>query len=81
MCAHPMRERRARFGEMIQIDGSPHDWFEGRGDYCTLLVFIDDATGRLTQLRFTPTETTLGYMQGTARSHTGARRASGALQR
>ena len=63
VCAHPMRERRARFGEMIQIDGSPHDWFEGRGDYCTLLVFIDDATGQLTQLRFTPTETTLGYMR------------------
>ena len=61
VCAHPMRERRARFGELIQIDGSPHDWFEGRGDYCTLLVFIDDATGRLTQLRFAPTETTLGY--------------------
>ncbi|GAB1235609.1 hypothetical protein UT5_20040 [Ferrigenium sp. UT5] len=63
VCAHPMRERRARFGEMIQIDGSPHDWFEGRGEYCTLLVFIDDATGKLTQLRFMPTETTLGYMR------------------
>ena len=63
VCAHPMRERRARFGELIQIDGSPHDWFEGRGPYCTLLVFIDDATGKLTQLRFMPTETTLGYMQ------------------
>lgn len=61
ICAHPMRERRARFGELIQIDGNPHDWFEGRGEYCTLLVFIDDATGRLTQLRFAPTETTLGY--------------------
>jgi hypothetical protein len=48
---------------MIQIDGSPHDWFEGRVDRCTLLVFIDDATGRLTQLRFAPSETTLGYMQ------------------
>lgn len=63
VCTHPMRERRVRFGELIQIDGSPHDWFEGRGEYCTLLVFIDDATGRLTQLRFTPTETTLGYMR------------------
>ena len=63
ICTHPMRERRARFGEMIQIDGSPHDWFEGRRARCTLLVFIDDATGRLTQLRFTPTETTLGYMR------------------
>ena len=62
VCAHPMRARRARFGELIQIDGSPHDWFEGRGDYCTLLVFIDDATGQLTQLRFAPTETTLDYM-------------------
>lgn len=63
ICAHPMRERRARFGELLQIDGSPHDWFEGRGEYCTLLVFIDDATGSLTQLRFAPTETTLGYMR------------------
>ena len=62
-CAHPMRERRTRFGELIQIDGSPHDWFEGRGERCTLLVFIDDATGKLTQLRFMPTETTLGYME------------------
>lgn len=63
ICAHPMRERRARFGELIQIDGSPHDWFEGRGEYCTLLVFIDDASGRLTQLHFTKAETTLGYMR------------------
>ena len=44
-CVHPMRERRARLGELIQIDGSPHDWFEGRSEPCTLLVFIDDATG------------------------------------
>lgn len=63
VCAHPIRERRARFGELIQIDGSPHDWFEGRGERCTLLVFVDDATGKLTQLRFMPTETTLGYME------------------
>jgi Helix-turn-helix domain len=60
---HPMRCRRARFGELIQIDGSPHDWFEGRAASCTLLVFIDDASSRLTQLRFMPTETTLGYMR------------------
>ena len=63
ICAHPMRLRCPRFGELIQIDGSPHDWFEGRGASCTLLVFIDDATGKLTQLRFAPTETTLGYMR------------------
>jgi len=62
VCVHPMRERRARSGELVQIDGSPHDWFEGRSERCTLLVFIDDATGKLMQLRFAPTETTLGYM-------------------
>ena len=59
---HPMRARRARFGELIQIDGSPHDWFEGRSAVCTLIVFIDDATSRITTMRFAPTETTLGYM-------------------
>jgi hypothetical protein len=48
------RERRPRFGELIQVDGSPHDWFEGRGPRCTLIVFIDDATNRLTALRFAP---------------------------
>jgi hypothetical protein len=58
-----VRERRPRFGELIQIDGSPHDWFEGRGPRCTLIVFIDDATGRLTHLRFAPAETTKAYLQ------------------
>jgi len=58
-----LRERRARFGELIQIDGSLHDWFEGRGRRCTLIVFIDDATGRLTTLRFAPTETTQAYLE------------------
>ena len=57
------RERRARFGELIQIDGSPHDWFEGRGPRCTLIVFIDDASGRLTGLRFAPAETTRAYLE------------------
>lgn len=57
-----LRERRPRFGELIQIDGSPHDWFEGRGPRCTLIVFIDDATGRLTALRFAPAETTRAYL-------------------
>lgn len=57
------RERRPRFGELIQIDGSPHDWFEGRGSRCTLLVFIDDATNRLTALRFAPAETTHAYLE------------------
>ena len=46
------RYRRDCLGELIQIDGSHHDWFEGRSDKCCLLVFIDDATGRLMNLRF-----------------------------
>lgn len=62
ICTHPMRERREQWGELIQIDGSPHDWFEGRSEKCTLLVFIDDATGKLTQLRFVKAETTLAYL-------------------
>ncbi len=63
-----IRERRPRFGELIQIDGSPHDWFEGRGPRCTLIVFIDDATNRLTASRFAPSETTRAYLE-TARAH------------
>jgi transposase len=63
-----VRERRARFGELIQIDGSPHDWFEGRGRRCTLIVFIDDATSRLTALRFAPVETARAYLEA-LRSH------------
>ncbi|MFA5846247.1 MAG: ISNCY family transposase [Thermodesulfovibrionales bacterium] len=40
------RERKAHCGEMLQIDGSHHDWFEGRGAACVLMGYIDDATGR-----------------------------------
>ncbi len=58
-----LRERRPRFGELIQIDGSPHDWFEGRGPRCTLIVFIDDATGRMTTLRFVPVEMGRAYLE------------------
>ena len=59
---HPMRERRPRIGELVQIDGSPHDWFEGRAPKCTLIVFIDDATSQLLDLQFAPSETTQAYM-------------------
>jgi transposase len=59
---YQLRERRPRFGELIQIDGSPHDWFEGRGRRCTLIVFIDDATGRLTALQFAPAESGQAYL-------------------
>ena len=44
-----MRERRACFGELVQIDGSDYDWFEGRSQRCTLLVFVDDASGKLVE--------------------------------
>jgi hypothetical protein len=57
------RERRSRFGELVQGDGSPHDWFEGRSEKCTLLQFVDDATSRTTVALFMPTETTNGYLE------------------
>jgi Homeodomain-like domain len=60
---HQSRERRSRYGELIQIDGSHHAWFEGRGSKCCLLVFIDDATGKLMELRFEESETTRGYFE------------------
>jgi len=41
------RERKDHFGEMLQMDGSHHDWFEGRGPKCVLMGYIDDATGRV----------------------------------
>jgi hypothetical protein len=51
------RERRSSFGSMVQMDGSHHDWFEGRGPRCVMMVMIDDATG-MTYGRFYPAETT-----------------------
>lgn len=60
---HQRRARRPCMGDLVQIDGSPHDWFEGRGPRCTLIVFIDDATSNLMALRFAPTETTRVYME------------------
>ena len=41
------RERRRHAGEMVQMDGSHHDWLEGRGSACVLMGYIDDATGRV----------------------------------
>jgi hypothetical protein len=51
------RERRACLGSLVQMDGSHHDWFEGRGGRCVLMVMIDDATNR-TYARLYPAETT-----------------------
>jgi len=60
---HQMRERRACLGELVQIDGSEHAWFEERGPKCTLLVFIDDATGKLLELRFVESESFFAYCE------------------
>ncbi len=60
---HPPRPRRARQGELVQIDGSPHDWFEGRSPRCTLIAFIDDASSRVMEARFVPAETSHAYLE------------------
>lgn len=57
----PPRARRPCFGELVQIDGSPHAWFEKRAPRCTLLLAIDDATGRIGAARFAKAETTNAY--------------------
>ncbi|KNG91763.1 ISNCY family transposase [Pseudaestuariivita atlantica] len=58
---HQPRLRRECYGELIQIDGSDHHWFEDRGPSCTLLVFIDDATSTLMHLKFVTSESTFSY--------------------
>lgn len=58
-----LRPRRSREGELIQIDGSEHEWFEGRGPYCTLLTFIDDATSKIMYLKFVKSENVFDYLQ------------------
>jgi len=62
---HQPRYRRDCLGELIQIDGSEHWWFEGRGPQCTLLVYIDDATSRLMHLQFVESESTFDYFAAT----------------
>jgi len=51
------RERRSCFGEMLQFDGSHHDWFEGRGAECCLINCVDDSTGKV-YLKFAVSENT-----------------------
>ncbi len=58
---HQPRLRRESYGALVQIDGSEHRWFEDRAEPCTLLVFVDDATSKLMQLRFVPSESTESY--------------------
>jgi len=56
------RERRSCYGELLQFDGSYHDWFEGRGAECCLLNFVDDATGKV-YLKFAISENTQDVLQ------------------
>jgi hypothetical protein len=62
---HQPRARRDCLGELVQIDGSEHWWFEDRGPQSTLLVYVDDATSRLMHLKFVETESTFDYFQAT----------------
>jgi len=58
---HQPRHRRECVGELVQVDGCEHWWFEDRGPQCTLLVFVDDATSRLMHLQFVESESTFAY--------------------
>ena len=57
------RLRRSRFGELLQGDGSRHAWFENRGEECTIVIFVDDATSKLTAARFVLSESTVAYQE------------------
>jgi hypothetical protein len=59
------RARRACLGELIQIDGCEHRWFEDRALMCTAIVYVDDATSRLMVVRFAGTESTFAYFEAT----------------
>src|SRR5882672_2026141 len=65
------RERKPSFGAMVQLDGSHHDWFEGRGPKCVLMVMVDDATNQM-RARFFAEETTRAsydVLEGWVRKH------------
>lgn len=63
--AYQPRHRRSCLGELVQIDGCDHAWFEDRGPKCTLLVYVDDATSRLMELRFVASESAFDYFAST----------------
>jgi transposase len=69
---HQCRTRRSQYGELIQLDGSPHAWFEDRGPKCCLHVLIDDATGKLTALHFAEQECTEAYFYSPGAASQGA---------
>src|SRR5260370_16788372 len=62
---HQPRPRRDCLGELVQLDGSEHWWFEDRGPQCTLLVYIDDATSGLMELKMVETESAFDYFRAT----------------
>lgn len=57
------RERMSQAGLLLQVDGSRHDWLEGRGPWLTLVGAIDDATGIVTGATFREQEDTAGYFE------------------
>jgi hypothetical protein len=59
------RARRACLGELVQIDGCDHRWFEDRAPACMALVYVDDATSRLMVVLFTGVESTFAYFEAT----------------
>jgi hypothetical protein len=65
------RERKPSFGAMVQLDGSHHDWFEGRGPKCVLMVIVDDATNELHARFFVEETTRASYdvLEGWVRQH------------
>jgi hypothetical protein len=67
-CEKLREQHDCRVGELIQIDGSTHQWFENRGGKCTLLAYIDDATSRIQHAAFVPSESAFDYMRETRAS-------------
>jgi len=59
------RHRRDCYGELVQIDGSDHHWFEDRGPKCVLLVYVDDATSKLLALWMCESESAFSYFHAT----------------
>lgn len=62
---HTYRERRSCAGELIQLDGSPHKWFEDKADPCTLIAYIDDATSKIMDGEFADYEGTFTLFSAT----------------
>src|SRR5262249_44315734 len=62
---HQPRSRRACLGELVQIEGSEHHWFEHPAPLSTLLLCVDDATSRLMEIRFVEVESAFDYFDAT----------------